>query len=118
MSGEFLTACIMSEKELTNDRSKAVLDDVFRSDKSTYISISSHSGEIGSILRGASLILRNSERGLTRVVLGHRSFGLGTGQAIPVLVKAEVVDGTAPVPNPEPWQPVKTCTTPPLMPTS
>lgn len=33
-------------------RSKVVLDDVFSSEESTYISISSHSGEIGSILRG------------------------------------------------------------------
>ncbi len=37
-------------------RSKAVLDDVFSSDKSTYISITSHSGEIASILRGKSPI--------------------------------------------------------------
>ncbi|KAL9110618.1 MAG: hypothetical protein Q9227_004795 [Pyrenula ochraceoflavens] len=34
-------------------RSKAVLDQVFGNDRSTYISITSHSGEIASILRGA-----------------------------------------------------------------
>ncbi|KAL9621277.1 MAG: hypothetical protein Q9160_004298 [Pyrenula sp. 1 TL-2023] len=33
-------------------RSKTVLDDVFSSDRSSYISITSHSGEIASILRG------------------------------------------------------------------
>jgi hypothetical protein len=33
-------------------RSKNVLDDVFKHDDSTYISITAHSGEIASILRG------------------------------------------------------------------
>lgn len=33
-------------------RSRTVLDDVFQHDSNTWISISSHSGEIGSILRG------------------------------------------------------------------
>ena len=33
-------------------RSKAVLDDVFSHDRETYISVTSHSGEIASILRG------------------------------------------------------------------
>ena len=36
-------------------RSKRVLDSVFSTDHSTYISITSHSGEIASILRGRSL---------------------------------------------------------------
>lgn len=35
-------------------RTKTVLDDVFGNDTNTYISISSHSGEIASILRGMS----------------------------------------------------------------
>ena len=35
-------------------RSKKVLDDVFSTDDSTYISITSHSGEIASLLRGRS----------------------------------------------------------------
>lgn len=41
--------------ETNNDqdiRSKKVLDQVFSADRSTFISITSHSGEIGSILRG------------------------------------------------------------------
>ncbi|KAK0353100.1 putative phosphoglycerate mutase pmu1 [Friedmanniomyces endolithicus] len=54
-------------------RSKIVLDSIFSSDDHTWISITSHSGEIGSILR----------------VLGHQSFSLSTGAVIPVLVKAE-----------------------------
>lgn len=33
-------------------RSKKVLDDVFSNDRSTYISVTSHSGEIASLLRG------------------------------------------------------------------
>lgn len=39
-------------------RSKKVLDDVFSSDDSTYISITSHSGEISSLLRGKCTLQR------------------------------------------------------------
>ena len=49
-------------KELTNEpsdaqdiRSKALLDDVFTKDDSTYISMTAHSGEISSLLRGTYL---------------------------------------------------------------
>lgn len=35
-------------------RSKVVLDDVFTNDEKTHVSVSSHSGEITSILRGES----------------------------------------------------------------
>ncbi|KAL7796112.1 histidine phosphatase superfamily [Trichoderma ceciliae] len=59
-------------------RSKIVVDDVFSHDDNTWISITSHSGEIRSIL----------------TVLNHRSFSLSTGQIIPVLVKAELVEPT------------------------
>lgn len=45
-----------AEHRETNDamdiRLRHALDDVFESDENTYISISSHSGAIGSILRG------------------------------------------------------------------
>lgn len=61
-------------------RAKAAFDDIFTRDASTWVSITTHSGQIATALR----------------VLGHRVFGLSTGQAIPVLVKAEtkkVVDG-------------------------
>ncbi|TVY56790.1 putative phosphoglycerate mutase [Lachnellula cervina] len=72
------------------------LGDVFSSDKNTYISISSHSGAIGSILR----------------VLGHRSFSLGTGQVIPVLVKAERVAGDGPPRGKGPYTTISTCSAP------
>jgi broad specificity phosphatase PhoE len=55
-------------------RSKELLDDIFTNDDATWISITSHSGEIRRLLE----------------VLGHRAFSLSTGQIIPVLVKAEV----------------------------
>lgn len=58
-------------------RSKTVLDSVFKDDDHTWISVTSHSGEIASLLR----------------VLGHRSFSLSTGAIIPVLVKADVQYG-------------------------
>ncbi|GAB0138824.1 hypothetical protein EsDP_00007046 [Epichloe bromicola] len=56
-------------------RSKTVLDDVFTNDESTWISVTSHSGEIGALLKA----------------LNHRPFSLSTGQIIPVLVKAELL---------------------------
>ncbi|KAG5979724.1 hypothetical protein E4U55_004832 [Claviceps digitariae] len=55
-------------------RSKKVLDHVFTYDDSNWISVTSHSGEIGALLKA----------------LNHRPFSLSTGQIIPVLVKAEV----------------------------
>jgi hypothetical protein len=42
-------------------RSKKVLDEVFGNDDSTYISITSHSGEIASILRGKSFKIRQTK---------------------------------------------------------
>lgn len=59
-------------------RLRDLLDDVFTHDKSTYISLTSHSGSIASILR----------------VVGHREFRLQTGGVIPVLVKAERVQAS------------------------
>ncbi|KAL7622396.1 putative phosphoglycerate mutase pmu1 [Parahypoxylon ruwenzoriense] len=55
-------------------RAKAVLDDIFSSDDGTWVSITSHSGQIRACLK----------------VLNHIEFGLSTGQAIPALVKAVV----------------------------
>lgn len=54
-------------------RMLALLDDVFTSDDNTYISFTSHSGTIGTILD----------------VIGHQAFSLATGSVIPVLVKAQ-----------------------------
>ena len=46
---------LQAEPQANQDaRSKAVLDDIVSNDDSTYISITSHSGEIGSLLRGKS----------------------------------------------------------------
>lgn len=83
--------------EHQQERSKAVLDDVFVNDSAVWVSVTSHSGEITQLL----------------TVLGHRPFKLGTGQIIPVLVKAELVD-------PEPtstfasWTSEATCAEPPV----
>ncbi|KAL5415258.1 hypothetical protein PMIN03_002790 [Paraphaeosphaeria minitans] len=81
-------------------RSRAVLDDVFGSDRSTYISVTAHSGEIASLLR----------------VLGHGVFGLATGAALPVLVKAStrtVVGGGGSATRTGSWPVQKTCGVPP-----
>ncbi|PMD62443.1 phosphoglycerate mutase family protein [Hyaloscypha bicolor E] len=83
-------------------RSKIGLDEVFDSDDSTYISITSHSGEIASLLR----------------VLGHRNFSLSTGQAIPVLVKAETIESKPIVTASQAWTTISTCSTAPPLPTA
>ncbi|KAF1923383.1 phosphoglycerate mutase family protein [Didymella exigua CBS 183.55] len=91
---------LMAEPSADQDiRSKAVLDDIFSNDDSTYISITSHSGEISSLLR----------------VLGHRTFRLATGAAIPVLVKQTTLTGDAPVTTTVPWDAQATCTAPPTI---
>ena len=58
----------------TQTRMKKLLDDIFAHDDSTYISFTTHSGSIASLLR----------------VVGHREFRLPTGAVIPVLIKAEM----------------------------
>ncbi|KAI4277209.1 MAG: hypothetical protein L6R35_006159 [Caloplaca aegaea] len=93
-----LWKAFLQETEVDQDiRSRTVLDDVFSMDRATYISITSHSGEIASLLR----------------VLGHRPFRLATGAVIPVLVKAETIGGSAPTTAAEPYRPICTCTSPP-----
>ncbi|KAH8726917.1 histidine phosphatase superfamily [Phaeosphaeriaceae sp. PMI808] len=86
-------------RENQDARSKAVLDDILSNDDSTYISISSHSGEISSLLR----------------VLGHRVFSLSTGSAIPVLVKVTTKNGDGPASTTRPYTPQKTCAVPPTI---
>ncbi|KAL9638954.1 MAG: hypothetical protein Q9164_001225 [Protoblastenia rupestris] len=54
-------------------RLRGFLEDIFDHDKNTFISFTSHSGAIASLLR----------------VLGHIPFRLVTGSVLPVLVKAE-----------------------------
>ncbi|CAK7275462.1 putative phosphoglycerate mutase pmu1 [Sporothrix epigloea] len=90
-----------AETPVANDiRSQALLDDVFSTDDATWISFTSHSGEITSLLR----------------VLGHRAFPLSTGQIIPVLVRAEKVtdSGDRSLPSNAKWQAADTCNAPPV----
>ncbi|WPH03189.1 putative phosphoglycerate mutase [Acrodontium crateriforme] len=83
-------------------RSKKVLDSVFTSDDHTWLSITSHSGEIGSILR----------------VLGHQTFSLSTGAVIPVLVKGRNPEflsaSDAPAATSAPYTTSTHCSSPPL----
>ncbi|KAK3671297.1 putative phosphoglycerate mutase pmu1 [Recurvomyces mirabilis] len=85
----------------TNDaqdaRSKKVLDSIFGTDDHTWLSITSHSGEIGSILR----------------VVGHRSFSLNTGAVIPVLVKAQFLP-SGPAPSSPAYTVSTHCANPPV----
>ncbi|KAL3424490.1 phosphoglycerate mutase family protein [Phlyctema vagabunda] len=80
-------------------RSRQVLDDVFTTDAKALISVTAHSGAIASLLR----------------VLGHRVYKLGTGQIIPVFVKAEMVDGELPDPGDTEWEKPETCEKPPAL---
>ena len=52
---------VRESDEAQDIRSKEVLDDVFTNDRNTYLSITSHSGEIGSILRGRRAPMRVRE---------------------------------------------------------
>jgi hypothetical protein len=73
------------------------LDDVFASDKNVFLSLTSHSGAIASILEAT----------------GHRPFALETGGVIPVFVRAERVDGEREVPPREPSDAPPMCKEPP-----
>ncbi|KAI7105629.1 phosphoglycerate mutase-like protein [Hortaea werneckii] len=78
-------------------RSKIALDSVFNNDDHTWISITSHSGEIASMLR----------------VLGHQSFRLNTGAVIPVLVKAVFLP-SGPASSDTPFTTSTHCALPPI----
>jgi broad specificity phosphatase PhoE len=73
------------------------LDDVWASDEKIWISMTSHSGAIGSVLE----------------VLGHRKWALETGGVVPVVVRAERVDGKRKVPAWEPSDSGEMCKEPP-----
>ncbi|CAL5873024.1 uncharacterized protein PFLUO_LOCUS7293 [Penicillium psychrofluorescens] len=85
-----------------NMRSKKVLDEVFEElgnrnhEQNLFVSVTSHSGEIGSILS----------------VLGHRTFSLNTGAVIPVLIRAETQEKDV-VTKCHAWTVSAHCTTPP-----
>ncbi|QSZ31660.1 hypothetical protein DSL72_001227 [Monilinia vaccinii-corymbosi] len=86
-------------QEAENRRFKTLLDDIFMNDDSTFISLSSHSGAINTILR----------------VISHRPFPLRTGAVIPVLIKGQYVSGEDPNPiykAPEYIKDPKTCSAP------
>ena len=72
---ELFSAEHRETNEEMDARLRGLLDNVFEHDGNTFISFTSHSGAIASILR----------------VLEHIPFGLPTGSVIPVLVKAERV---------------------------
>jgi broad specificity phosphatase PhoE len=81
-----------------DSRTKKWLDQVFVTDDHTWISVTSHSGEIASTLR----------------VLGHQEFSLNTGAVIPVLVKAEVLpESDEPPTTTWSWTASTHCTSPP-----
>ncbi|PWY83127.1 phosphoglycerate mutase-like protein [Aspergillus sclerotioniger CBS 115572] len=81
-------------------RSKDALDSVFKDSKKSgrFVSVTSHSGEISSILR----------------VIGHRTFSLSTGAVIPVLVRAETIREPEPIPTSTAWSTSAHCTAPPV----
>ncbi|KAF1914070.1 histidine phosphatase superfamily, partial [Ampelomyces quisqualis] len=79
-------------------RSKIVLDEIVQGGQQV-VAISSHSGEISSLLR----------------VLNHRPFSLTTGSSMPVLVKAVTADGPANPSPTAPYTPQKTCAVPPTI---
>ncbi|GLA67206.1 putative phosphoglycerate mutase pmu1 [Aspergillus tubingensis] len=82
-------------------RSKIALDEVFAGDDGVgmFVSVTSHSGEIASLLR----------------VMGHREFGLRTGSVLPVLVRGEIVgDALEPTVTGTRWETSAHCTAPPV----
>ncbi|KAL5121418.1 putative phosphoglycerate mutase pmu1 [Pleosporales sp. CAS-2024a] len=73
------------------------LDGVWATDDNVFVSLTSHSGAIASILE----------------VLGHRRFALETGGVIPVVVRADKVQGKREVPAKEPSDSPPICDKPP-----
>ena len=76
---ELWSPVVLELPTFLDKRMKSVLDDVFANDNNTFISFTSHSFSIASILR----------------VIGHRKFEMGTGAMIPVLVRAVVAQGAS-----------------------
>ncbi|KAI5866129.1 phosphoglycerate mutase-like protein [Durotheca rogersii] len=85
--------------EAQRKRTKIFLDDVFSNDDSTWVSITSHSGQIRENLR----------------ILNHIEFRLSTGQAIPALIKAVNNRRVEPVTTTiQSFVPEATCSSPPI----
>jgi hypothetical protein len=91
------TADLRESNSHLDARVKTLLDDIFTNDDHTFISFTSHSGALGGVLR----------------VLGHITFSLQTGGVIPVLVKAEKIQGSAPSTSIAPGTPAPTCSVSP-----
>jgi broad specificity phosphatase PhoE len=66
---------VRESNEDRRERLRSLLEDIFTTDKNTYISLTAHSGAITSILE----------------VLRHQTFALATGAVIPVLVRVESI---------------------------
>ena len=75
-----------------------LLDDIFANDDGVFLSLTSHSGAIGSILEA----------------IEHREFALQTGGVIPVLVRASKVTGERTKPPKEPSEAPPKCKEPPV----
>ncbi|MCJ1266854.1 hypothetical protein MMC22_006739 [Lobaria immixta] len=88
------TPDVRETKSAQEARLKLLLDDLFTHDRGTFISLTSHSGAIGAILQAVR----------------HRPFDLGTGAVIPVLVRAETIQESAPSTSIVPPTPAPTCT--------
>ncbi|MCJ1271941.1 hypothetical protein MMC22_011846 [Lobaria immixta] len=88
------TADVRETDSAQEARLKLLLDDVFTHDAYSFISLTSHSGSIEAILRAVR----------------HRTFPLGTGAVIPVLVRAEIIQRSAPSTSIAPPTPAPTCT--------
>ncbi|KAJ5893982.1 phosphoglycerate mutase, partial [Penicillium taxi] len=82
-------------------RSATALDEIFfvkSTKEDSFVSVTSHSGEISSILR----------------VVGHRTFSLKTGAVIPVLVRAEKINAEKASSTSVSWTAGAHCTVPPV----
>jgi len=90
---ELWSADLREPDSALDTRLTNLLDDVFENDRNTWISFTSHSGAIAGLLR----------------VFDHRPFPLVTGAVIPVLVKAELVEGIRPRRKVEQGKPAPTC---------
>jgi hypothetical protein len=75
-----------------------LLDDVFANDEGVFLSLTSHSGAIASVLEAVE----------------HRAFALQTGGVIPVLVRARRVEGQRIKPPREPSEGPPACKEPPV----
>jgi broad specificity phosphatase PhoE len=74
-------------------RLKELLDDIIRHNSVTVLSLTSHGGAVGAMLRA----------------VGHREFPLQTGAIIPVLLKTELLHGAEPKMPVDPWEPKPDC---------